>query len=140
MDSSLSRLNGRFPVTTRIFGGFALVLVLLAGLATLAVTNLQEIRSDFIGYSAVARTTLTTMGLNNEFTELRRGVGRLLKPPRRADRIVTVERDSPEHEQAPRRQRMIELAPERHAAFEQWHRLIEPALRPGRGPEGHINP
>jgi methyl-accepting chemotaxis protein len=74
MDSSLSRLNGRFPVTTRIFGGFALVLVLLAGLATLAVTNLQEIRSDFIGYSAVARTTLTTMGLNNEFTELRRGV------------------------------------------------------------------
>ena len=75
-----------------------------------------------------------------EITELRRGVGRLLKPPRRADRIVTGERDSPQDEQAPRRQRMIELAPERHAALEQRHRLIEPALRPGRGPEGHINP
>ena len=33
-----------------------------------------------------------------EITELRRGVGRLLKPPRRADRIITVERDSPEDE------------------------------------------
>ena len=68
------------------------------------------------------------------------GVCGLLKRPSGHRRLIAVECDAPQHDQPPRRQRVIELVADEQAAGEQRLRLLRLALRPECRAEGNVDP
>ena len=68
------------------------------------------------------------------------GVGRFLEELRRPLRLVGDERHPPEDDQAPRRERMVELVADEQAAGEERRGEIGLALRPVGGAERDVDP
>jgi len=64
----------RYRVGTRIYAGFGVVLVLLAGLAWVAVGNLQQGVAGLDDYARVAGNTIGVVGVTADFAEMRRNV------------------------------------------------------------------
>ena len=69
-----------------------------------------------------------------------RGVGGLLEILERRSGLVGVEGDPPQHDQAPRRERVIELVGRDQAAIQQRQGLVGLALRPLRHAERDVDP
>jgi methyl-accepting chemotaxis protein len=76
MFTMVGRLNGRLTVSTRVFGGFAVVLVLLAALAATAVTQFRAIDRAVSSAARINTTALAVTELESGFANARRDVAR----------------------------------------------------------------
>ena len=68
------------------------------------------------------------------------GVGGLLEIAGGGCRLVAIKGNASQHDQSPRRQRMVELISDQQTAGEQRLRLLRLALRPERRAEGDVDP
>jgi methyl-accepting chemotaxis protein len=79
MFTMLGRLNGRLKVSTRVFGGFAVVLVLLGTIAGTAVVQLRGIDAAVGQAAAINATALAMSKVETEFANARRNVARYVE-------------------------------------------------------------
>ena len=64
----------RYRVGTRIYAGFAIVLLLLVAVAVVAVVNLRQGSDSFNDYARVANNTVEVVGVAGNVAEMRRRV------------------------------------------------------------------
>ncbi len=72
--STLSAINGRFKIGTRIGFGFAIVLTLLATLAMNAWIALRDVQHEFTTFESISSNALAVEDVAVDFNELRRQV------------------------------------------------------------------
>jgi methyl-accepting chemotaxis protein len=95
MLSAVSRLNGRLRVSTRVMGGFALVLVLLVTLGAVAITSLGRITTDVELYSDISANARRVSSIELTFSEMRRDAVAYASTgaPAARDRVLASDRD-----------------------------------------------
>ncbi|WP_158639280.1 HAMP domain-containing methyl-accepting chemotaxis protein [Elioraea rosea] len=86
MLSSIARLNGRLRVSTRIFGGFAIVLLLLCALATVSVVEFRTIGGAVDQSQSIASNALLGSEIRSDFADARREVLRYIDTGNEASR------------------------------------------------------
>ncbi len=67
-------LAARFRIGTRIYSGFVLILLLLAGLGWLGVGNLQSGEGAFTAYEKISANAMRVVSIHRDFVTLRRNV------------------------------------------------------------------
>lgn len=66
------RLNSNVKVSTRVLGGFTIVLLLVVALGGMAITSLIGVRNEFTQYSTTSQNALTAQKIQTDFHMMRR--------------------------------------------------------------------